>query len=74
MTRPTRGGTKKVRRTQDTECGYNELKACAGLVCARARARQGQGPGQSPRAAALVVPARLWVMRGPPAPGPGVDH
>lgn len=33
MTRETREGTKKVKQTQDKECGYNEFKACAGLVC-----------------------------------------
>lgn len=51
MTRQTRGGTKKVRQTQDKECGYNELKACAGLVCERAWVSPGQCPGQSQRAA-----------------------
>lgn len=24
-----------MRQTQDEECGYNELKACAGVVCER---------------------------------------
>lgn len=35
MTWETKDGTKKVRQTRDKECGYNELKACAGLVCER---------------------------------------
>lgn len=55
MTRQTKGGTKKVRQTQDKECGYNELKVCAGLVCERAWVSQGQCPGQSQRATLAVV-------------------
>lgn len=46
MTRQTRGGTKKVRQTQDKECGYNELKACAVLVCEGAWVSQGRCPGR----------------------------
>lgn len=45
MTRETRKGTKKVKQTQDKECGYNELKACAGLVCERTWVRRGQRLG-----------------------------
>lgn len=84
MTGQTRGGTKKVRQTQDKECGYNELKACAGLVCERAWVSPGQCPGQSAGRSGHGVSgwlqARLWVGRHPLAPGlgsawgPGVDH
>lgn len=36
-----------MKQTRDKECGYNELKACDGLICERTRVRQGQGPRQS---------------------------
>lgn len=83
MTRQTRGGTKKVRQTQDKECGYNELKACAVLVCEGAWVSQGRCPGQSQQA---LWPRREWFQHvsglgGAHWPqglgsawGPGVDH
>lgn len=76
MTREARDGTKKVRRTQDKECGYNELKACAGLVCERAWVRRGQRPGQSQGAtlavASVVVPGTSLGHEEPTGPGAGL--
>ena len=76
MTREARDGTKKVRRTQDKECGYNELKACAGLVCERAWVRRGQCPGQSQGAtlavASVVVPGTSLGHEEPAGPGAGL--
>lgn len=63
-----------MRQTQDKGCGYNDLKACARLVCESAWVRQGQSLGQSQGAPlAMVSVVVLWVMRSPLALGLGSD-
>lgn len=62
-----------MRQTQDTGCGYNELKACACLVCERAWVRRGQRLRQSQGAtlavASVVVPGTSLGHEASTGPG-----
>lgn len=64
-----------MKQTRDKECGYNELKACDGLICERTQVRQGQGPRQSHGApvaeASVVVPGTSLGQEEPAGPGAG---